>query len=116
MIPVLACGMILLRVAAAGTHVSIEPAWPRGDLERAAILHKLRAEPGPQLVLVRYGPHHDRNREWVYNEANIDNAKVVWARDMGEGNNRELLEYFSGRKVWVVEADAPAPLAAPYPG
>jgi hypothetical protein len=108
-IPVLACAMILLRVTAAAVHVQIEPAWPHGDLERANILRQLQQRPGLQLVIVRYGPRHDPVREWVYNEANIDAAKVVWARDMGRDNNEELLNYFRDRKAWVVEADIPMP-------
>jgi hypothetical protein len=113
-IPVVACAMILLRVTAAAVHVQIEPAWPRGDLERAAILSNLEHQPGLQLVIVRYEPHHDPVREWVYNEANIDAAKVVWARDMGKNDNRELLRYFHDRNVWLVEGDGPTALPAPY--
>ncbi len=108
-IPALACAMILLRVTAAAVHVQIEPMWPRGDLERARILRQLQQRPGLQLVIVRYAPYHDPVREWVYNDANIDAAKVVWARDMGKDGNQELLNYFHDRKVWVVEADRPAP-------
>jgi hypothetical protein len=62
----------------------------------------------------RYAPHHDFDREWVYNEADIDAAKVVWARDMGRSANQELLDYFRDRKVWLVEADSPAPQLRPY--
>jgi hypothetical protein len=113
-IPVVACAMILLRVGAAGTHIHIEPAWPRGNLERAMILRQLRHFPEPALVIVRYGPHHDFDREWVYNEAQIDAAKVVWARDMGRSDNQELLEYFRDRKVWLVEGDSPTPQLRPY--
>ena len=54
-IPVLACAIIVLRVVAASAHVNIEPAWPRGDLERAEILRQLQQQPGLQLVIVRYG-------------------------------------------------------------
>jgi len=113
-IPVVACAMILLRVTAAGIHLPIEPAWPRGNLERAMILHQLRQLPEPALVIVRYRPHQDFDREWVYNEANIDGAKVVWARDMGRSGNQELIEYFRDRKVWLVEGDSPTPQLRPY--
>ncbi len=113
-IPVVACAMILLRVAAAGTHVPIEPAWPRGNLERAMILRQLKQRPESQLVIVRYGPHHDFNREWVYNDADIDAAKVVWARDMGMIGNRELVDYFHDRRVWLVQVDGPSPELQPY--
>lgn len=114
-IPILACAMILLRVTAAVVHVQIEPVWPRGNLDRAALLHQLQELPGPQLVIVGYGPRHDVDHEWVYNHADIDAAKVVWARDMGTSGNQELLQYFSDRKIWFVEGDNPMPRLLPYP-
>ena len=113
-IPVLACAMIVLRVAAALTHTPIEPAWPRGNLERASLLQRLQQLPGQQLVIVDYGPQHNVDHEWVYNDADIDAAKVVWARDMGKNNNQELLQYFRNRNVWRVEGDNPAPNLLPY--
>jgi hypothetical protein len=113
-VPVLACAMIILRVMAAATYTQIEPAWPRGNLARAAILHQLRAMSGAQLVLVRYGPDHDVDREWVWNRASIDSAKVIWARDMGATENQELLEYFKDRRIWQLDADDTAPTLQPY--
>ena len=113
-IPILACAMIVIRVTAAAAHTQIEPAWPRGNLERAAILIQLRAMPGEQLVIVRYSPDHDVNREWVWNRASIDNAKVIWARDMGDAQNQELLEYFKSRRAWRLDADDPSPKLQPY--
>ena len=113
-IPLLACAMIVIRVTAVATHTQIEPAWPRGNLERAAILRQLRGMPGEQLVLVRYGPDHDVNREWVWNRASIDSAKVVWARDMGDAQNQELLSYFKSRRAWQLDSDNPSPKLQPY--
>ena len=57
------------------------------------------------MVIVRYNARHRLINEWVYNEADIDHAKVVWARDMGPAENQELLAYFKGWQVWVVDAD-----------
>ncbi len=82
---------------------------------RQAILDNLRAEPWKSLVIVKYDPDHNPNREWVYNEADINAAKVILARDMGR-QNQELLDYFRDRKVWIVHADAPDPELEPYPG
>ena len=76
--------------------------WPK---DRARILRQLEQEPGRHLVLVSYGPKHSFAREWVYNEADIDDAKVILARDMGETQNRELLEYFKGRNIWLLDVD-----------
>jgi hypothetical protein len=113
-IPLLACAMILLRVTAAAAHVPIEPPWPRGNLERASILRQLRQQPGLQLVIVRHGPHPDPTLDWVYNEANIDAARVVWARDMGKDDNQELLTYFKDRRVWQVNSDTVPSQLEPY--
>lgn len=111
-VPMLCVAMILLRLSAVATGTRIEPAWPRGNLERAAMLKQLRALPGTHLVIVRYAPDHGPNEEWVYNRADIDSAKVVWARDMGE-QNQELLDYFRDRHVWVVYPDAAKPELQP---
>ena len=108
-IPVLACAMILLRITAVALHVKIERAWPRGDLERAKILYHLQHLPSQQLVIVMYSTGHNFDHEWVYNAANIDAAKVVWARDMGNAGNQELLNYFKDHQVWQVNADASPP-------
>jgi hypothetical protein len=113
-IPLIACGMILLRVVAAATHTYIEPAWPRGNLARAAMLQRLEQLPGGQLVFVRYGDHHDVDREWVWNKASIDKAKVVWARDMGEKGDQELVRYFTDRQMWIIDGDDPHPKLVPY--
>jgi hypothetical protein len=114
-IPLVACAMVILRVAAVMAHAQIEPAYPRGNQTRAAKLHFLENLPGKQLVLVRYGHGHIPDDESVYNEAEIDAAKVVWARDMDEENNRELLLYYKGRQVWLFEPDESTPKLSRYP-
>jgi hypothetical protein len=109
-----AFAVIVLRVAAVAAHVQIEPAWPRGNLQRAAILHRLENSSERHLVIVIYGPKHDLNNEWVYNRAEIDSARVVWARDRGDINNQELLRYFHDRQIWRVFADESPPRLESY--
>ncbi len=113
-LPIVCLGMIVLRVAAVAAHAPLEPRWPRGNLDRPKLVAQLRQFPGEHLVFVRYGPHHDVDREWVYNDAIIDAAKVVWARDMGGDANQELLNYFKDRRVWRVNGDASPPQLEPY--
>jgi hypothetical protein len=73
--------------------------------KRAAIEQQLKMQPGNHLVIVHYTPAHLLQMEWVYNEADIDHARVVWAHDRGPDDNRALLDYFKDRKVWVVSPD-----------
>jgi hypothetical protein len=114
-IPLICVAMIVLRVSAVASGAQIEPDWPRGNLARAAILRKLENSPGKHLVIVSYEPDHDLDMEWVYNAADIDSAKVVWAREMSLQDNAELLRYFSDRKVWSLNADQSPPTIKPWP-
>jgi hypothetical protein len=82
---------------------------------RAAIASKLRGRPRPQLAIVRYREDHNPNQEWVYNLADIDRSKVVWAHEMDPASNQKLLRYFRGREAWLVEADERPPRVVAYP-
>jgi hypothetical protein len=82
---------------------------------RIALNHDLADLPGQQLVIVHYSPRHIFQEEWVNNEADIDAAPVVWARDLGPEQNEELLDYYSGRTAWLLNADAEPPSLTPYP-
>lgn len=113
-LPLVCLAMIVLRVAAVAVHAPLEPRWPRGNLDQPKVVAQLGQIPGQHLVIVRYGPRHDVDRDWIYNEPEIDSAKVVWARDMGREANRELLQYFRGRTVWSLEGDKPSPRLVPY--
>jgi hypothetical protein len=115
-VPLLCLAMILLRIGAVVTGTVIEPHWPRGNLERSAILKQLEAMPGQHLVIVQYGRNHATHNEWVYNRADIDASKAVWARDMGESENEELLRYFKNRRVWQINGDDASPKLEPYSG
>jgi hypothetical protein len=81
---------------------------------RIAINQQLAAVSGSQLVFVRYGPLH-RFEEWVYNAADIDGARIVWARDLGRDENEKLLRFYPDRTAWLLEPDARPPLLRPYP-
>jgi hypothetical protein len=86
---------------------------PHGE-PRAEIEEWLAARPRPQLVIVRYARWHSPDQEWVYNHADIDGSKVVWARTMGAADDRKLIRYFSGREVWRLDADEYPQHVVPY--
>jgi hypothetical protein len=104
-IPIVCLAMVILRLIAISAHANFEPPWPPGNWSRMRVLQNLESLPGRQLVMVRYAADHDGHNEWVYNLADIDKAKVLWAREMGPDNDRELLEYFKDRTVWLLCPD-----------
>jgi hypothetical protein len=120
-LPVICVAMFVLRAAAGPLHIPLAeyyvPAWYQASSKsfgRAAILRELNQVPGKQLVIVHYQPGHPPFEEWVYNGADIDAAKVVWAREMTPDENKGLLKYFSDRRVWLLEADEKPPRLSPY--
>jgi hypothetical protein len=83
-------------------------------LPRAKVAAQLETMPGKQLAIVRYSPEHAPFDDWVYNAADIDASKVVWARELKAVSNTELLRYFRDRRVWLVEPDYDPPKVSPY--
>jgi hypothetical protein len=69
---------------------------------------------GKLLVFVRYYPQHIFQDEWVYNAADIDGARVVWARDLGAEEDRKLLRYYPDRTPLLLEPDFRPPRLSPY--
>lgn len=82
---------------------------------RTRIVADLKQSPERNLIIVRYSPEHNPEEEWVYNEADIDGAKIVWAREMDKEQNLRLLSYFQDRRPWLLEADSESPKLVPYP-
>ncbi len=107
-------GVGLVRAAAlvalllAPFHRYFVQLFPAVDL-RARIAAQIESNPGTDLVIVRYAPNHNSREEWVYNRADIDRAKIVWAREIPGVNMQPLLDYFRGRNVWLVEPDENPP-------
>jgi len=73
---------------------------------RIAVNRQLSEMPGNLLVFVRYAPQHLFQEEWVWNAADIDGARVVWARDLGPEENEKLRSYYPGRTALLFEPDA----------
>jgi hypothetical protein len=87
----------------------------RQNTARAELIEKLSQLGGKHLILVHYGREHDLHNEWVYNDADIDNSKIVWAREMTLPEDAQLISYFKDRQAWLLQPDGSSPSIAPYP-
>jgi hypothetical protein len=117
--PLLAAFLIsVLFCGAAGNNVyrvwrDIKEPFPL-QVERARVQRELMARDGRQVLFVQYSPDHDTNREWVYNGADIDGSKLIWARDLGPEQDKQLIDYYPGRHFWILNADLQHPKPVPY--
>lgn len=107
--------LLVARIFSPGTEV-VHPLLREFNLSRAEIAQQLRATPEKHLVIVRYSPDHDVLNEWVYNAADLDDARIVWAREIPGRDIKPLLDYYHDRKIWVLDADADHPQVEPYSG
>jgi hypothetical protein len=112
---VLRAALVLSAIYLVFTWASLPPvdrdSW---NERRASLLEELKRSGERHLVIVRYTPKSNWGEEWVYNEADIDSAQVVWAREMDPDSNRALLEYFRDRRAWLLEVDAGRTGLEPY--
>lgn len=90
---------------------------------RQAIERTLSSDSLQDVIFVRYLPGHSIHQEWVYNGANIDEQQVIWANDLGDDANRNLVQYLAdqnnpdGRrmpKAWLLVAGADDEELSPY--
>ena len=120
-LPIILLVSLAFRAAAGPLKIPVKrfyaPAWDQlgpSGFGRKRIEHQLMQLPGQHLVIVRYRREHDPFEEWVYNSADIDSSKVVWARELSAGQNQDLLKHFNFRKIWLLEADERPPRLSEY--
>jgi len=111
--------MVLLLLLDTATNVCYRVCDPllfpcQGNSERVALVDRLQHLSGKHLVIVRYAELHNPHFEWVFNGADIDGAKVVWARELDPPQNAKLLAYFKDRHVWLFEPDSNSTRISPY--
>jgi hypothetical protein len=99
-----------------GSGISDPLGWGGWGLSaRRDLEGQLAQAGGLHLVLVRYGPDHSVHEEWVFNGAEIDSQKVIWARELDAEQNARLLTYYRDRQIWLVEPDVNDSELQPYP-
>jgi hypothetical protein len=67
---------------------------------------KLAKIPGKHLLFVVYAPNHCFCEEWVFNLADLQSQKIVYARSFSPQSDAALANYLYDHDVWVIEPDA----------
>jgi hypothetical protein len=85
-----------------------------GNLSKSRIERNLAARPGKHLVFVKAKTDPYNLFQWIYNDAGIDDSRIVWARDLGAVRNAQLIAYFAGRQVWLVDPNVNPAVCSKY--
>jgi hypothetical protein len=70
---------------------------------------------GRHLVFVRYEPGYLFDNEFVYNGAELESGRIIWARYFGPPNDEPVAQHFGNRQLWLLDAGERLNLQ-PYPG
>jgi len=117
-------GSLLARIVVAATiaifikeliHKPVQYSTGGDDYKelRRGLIAELNAQPGKHLILVRYGPNHNPDMDFVVNGADVNSSRILWARSMNPQADRELVEYFHDRRMWFLDGDREAPQLEP---
>jgi hypothetical protein len=114
---------ILFLTAASMSVYNRQSDWKNGarpmalSINRPELIRRLSDMDDDHLVFVHYpSPSWRVDEEWVYNGADIDSQKIVFAHDLGEHENKALLRYYPLRRRWLLTLDDLSLKLTPYPG
>ena len=82
--------------------------WALGspaEVQGPAITSSVLAEGKKALVFVEYGKEHDPGFEWVYNEPDLQQSQIIWARRVSPESDAALIRHFRGRSIWILRPD-----------
>lgn len=106
------CVVLGLRIGAQNSHLPYSQevnyqSWccrVEGNLNKSRLIRQLEQTPGGHLVFVKAKTNEKNLFQWIYNDADIDASRVVWARDLGEARNAQLADFYHGlRTTWLVD-------------
>ena len=67
------------------------------ELDRMRLVAQLERTPGQHIVFVHIRFPNFRGAFWIYNDPDISRSRIIWAYDMGEAANAELMRLYPGR-------------------
>lgn len=97
-------------------QVDPEQQYASPEIERARLISELRRIPGDHLVFLHFHPTERGTIFWIYNDPDLAHSRIIWAYDMGDAENRELMKLYPNRHAWLIDKDDAVNALAPYPG
>ena len=102
---ILLVGALCINSAVAISNFHETLSDPLAPPTRSALIEKLQSQPGNHLIIVRYPMFETWNvfTEWVYNTADPDSSRIVFAHDLGPTRQPALIQYYKDRHMWLLE-------------
>jgi hypothetical protein len=99
--------VLALMIASEGqaitTHRTVDQFHAKSGQKESVEKELLEKHPGQHVIFVRFTGDSNSYRAWIYNPADIDAAPVIWARDLGAVENKQLMHYYAGRSFWLFQ-------------
>jgi hypothetical protein len=107
--------MIASQAEAIATHRTADQIEAKQQIAQKQSIEQqlLEEHRGQHVIFVSYAGLPGTHDEWIYNLANIDDAPVIWALDLGRTENERLRQYYAGRSFWLFRPTEPLNLS-PY--
>jgi hypothetical protein len=94
--------LVVLASLHAATDLVIPASGEPSRRSRNDVLAYLERQPGSHLVFVTYDDEVSPHEEWVWNRAELESSRVIFAHHLGDTKNSELVAAYPGRSLWQV--------------
>jgi hypothetical protein len=85
-----------------------------GSETRTRLERQLPHECARHIVFVRSDRGRRAPAAWYYNGPAPEQSSVIWAQEIDPLTDRQFLDAYTGRQVWVLHGDAIPPRLEPY--
>ena len=106
--------LVVLAALNAATGLEIPASDKPSRRTRIDVSTYLEKQPGSHLVFVAYDDDVSPHEDWVWNRAELESSRVIFAHYLGDTKNSELVAAYPGRSVWLVSVSSNDAGLEPY--
>ena len=107
-------GRVLVRAVAIGWLAGAGMCAAEGVVQNSQVIDQLQfvamkpeLSAGRHLIFVNYSPMAELTsgfeNEFVYNPANLETSRIIWARYFGPDADLPVATHFAGRQLWLLD-------------